>query len=190
VDRFVGALRDGRALGRARLAVVGAVTAQALADRHLVADLVAEEETAEGLVAAMPAAPSGDAAPGRVLFPRAVGARDVVGPGLRQKGWDVIEVDAYRTVASGEAQGVGGDALDAASRADVVTFTSPSTVTGYADLAGSRRVPPVVACIGPVTAEAARRAGFEVDVVAAEHSVEGLVAALSAFLGPDVAPSA
>ncbi len=86
VDRFVGLLRDGRALGRARLAVVGAATARALARHHLVADLVAEEETAEGLVAAMPAAPSGEGRPGRVLFPRAVGARDVVAPGLRRQG--------------------------------------------------------------------------------------------------------
>jgi uroporphyrinogen III methyltransferase/synthase len=190
VDRFVGALRDGRALGRARLAVVGAATAQALADRHLVADLVAEEETADGLVAAMPAGPSDDTTPGRVLFPRAVGARDVVAPGLRRLGWDVTEVDAYRTVVAGEAQSVGDHELDAASYADVLTFTSPSTVAGYADLAGPLRVPPVVACIGPVTAEAARRAGFQVDVVATDHSVDGLVAALSAFLGPTVAPSA
>src|SRR4029077_5156429 len=104
--------------------------------------------------------------------------------------WDVTEVDAYRTVVAGAAQGVGDHVLDAASRADVLTFSSPSTVTGYAELAGSRRVPPVVACIGPVTAEAARQAGFEVDVVATEHSVNGLVAALSAFLGPAMAPSA
>ncbi len=62
---------------------------------------------------------------------------------------------------------------------DVITFTSPSTVTYYVDLARRRRPPPVVACIGPVTADAARRAGFQVDVVAVEHSAEGLVTALS-----------
>jgi uroporphyrinogen III methyltransferase / synthase len=198
VDRFVACLRDGRDLGAARLAVVGEATAGALARHRLVADLVADPETAEGLVAAMPAPPSGDGRRGRVLFARAEGARHVVGPGLAAQGWDVTEVDAYRTVAMataapGDSDGVGEAELDAASAADVITFTSPSTVTAYAALAGPRPPPPVVACIGPVTAEAARRAGFAVEVVAAEHSVEGLVAALGAHLGSartDPAPPA
>ena len=100
----------------------------------------------------------------------------------------MTEVDAYRTVAAGPAQGVGEDELDEASAADVITFTSPSTVAAYLELAGRRRVPPVVACIGPVTAEAAR-AGLSVDVVAAQHSVDGLVAALTAHLDAVAPPS-
>jgi len=102
----------------------------------------------------------------------------------------VTEVDAYSTVAAGPAQGVGEDELDEASAADVITFTSPSTVAAYLELAGRRRVPPVVACIGPVTAEAARAAGLSVDVVAAQHSVDGLVAALTAPLDAVAPPSA
>jgi len=192
VERFVELLRDGRALGGARLAVVGGVTARALAAYHLAADLVPEEETAEGLVAAMPGAAPGASGSRRVLFPRAVGARPVVAAGLRDKGWEVTEVDAYRTVPAGPAEGIGADELDAASRADVITFTSPSTVHCYAQLAGARRAPGVVACIGPVTAEAARGAGFGVEVVAAEHSADGLVAALVAHLdaSPSLPPSA
>ncbi len=182
VERFVGPLRDGRSLGGVRLAAVGAATARALATYRLAADLVPDDETAEGLVAAMPSAPPGSSRRGRVLFPRAVGARDVVAPGLRHKGWEVTEVDAYRTVAAAGAEGVGEHELDAASAADVITFTSPSTVTYYVELAGGRRPPPVVACIGPVTAEAAARAGLHVDVVADEHSAAGLAAALSALL--------
>jgi len=45
-------------------------------------------------------------------------------------------------------------------------------------------VPPVVACIGPITADTARAAGLTVDVVAAEHTIDGLVAALLEVLGP------
>ncbi len=63
--------------------------------------------------------------------------------------------------------------------ADAITFTSSSTVTGYLDLAGAERVPPVVACIGPVTARAAMKAGLSVDIVAAVHTVDGLVGALA-----------
>jgi uroporphyrinogen-III synthase len=180
VERFVSLLRDGRALGSARLAAVGAATARALAAHRLVADLVPDDETARGLVAAMPDAPSGGSRPGRVLFPRATEAREDLVPGLGRKGWEVTEVDAYRTVPGGAVDGIGEDELDAASGSDVITFTSPSSVARYADLAAGRPPPPIVACIGPVTADAARAAGFRVDVVAADHSVEGLVAALAA----------
>jgi uroporphyrinogen III methyltransferase/synthase len=178
VDRFVGFLRDGRALGGVRLAAVGPATAASLAGHRLVADLVPSVATAEGLVAEMPTAPAvSEAGSGRVLFPRAAEARDVLGPGLRAKGWEVDEVEAYRTVTAGPADGATDDVIEAAATADVITFSSPSTVDRYLALSGGR-VPPVVACIGPVTAEAARKAGLVVDVVAEEHTASGLVAAL------------
>jgi uroporphyrinogen III methyltransferase/synthase len=181
VDRFVGRLRDGRELGGVSVAAVGPATAAALADHHLVADLVPSEATAEALLAAMPAAPTGSAGPGpgRVLFPRAAEARDVLGPGLRAKGWEVDEVEAYRTVTAGPVDGATADVLAVAVAADVITFSSPSTVDRYLELSGGR-VPAVVACIGPVTADAARRAGLLVDVVAEEHTASGLVAGLIA----------
>ena len=42
---------------------------------------------------------------GRVLFPKARAARDVIGPGLRAQGWDVIEVDAYAHRRRGASRG-------------------------------------------------------------------------------------
>ena len=51
-------------------------------------------------------------------------------------------------------------------------------MTNYLAVAGDVPVPPVVACIGPITAETARAAGLTVDVVAAEHTIDGLVEAL------------
>jgi uroporphyrinogen-III synthase len=41
----------------------------------------------------------------------------------------------------------------------------------------------MVACIGPVTAATAEEHGLKVDVVAEEHTVEGLIAALRLRLG-------
>jgi uroporphyrinogen-III synthase len=45
-------------------------------------------------------------------------------------------------------------------------------------------VPPIVACIGPVTAATARDHGLDVTVEASEHTIDGLVDALVAVLGP------
>jgi len=190
VHRFVALLRDGRSLGDARLAAVGEATASALGAHRLVADLVPGEATAETLVTAMGGPPRDGGRPGRVLFPRATEARDVVGPGLRAKGWEVTEVDAYQTVAAGAPEGVDDAALDAASKADVLTFASPSAVKRFRELSGDRPVPPVVVCVGPVTAAAAQEEGFCVDVVADDHSAEGIVAALIEHLGRTAGPTA
>ncbi len=184
VERFVPLLHDARDFGTASIAAIGPGTAAALAARSLVADLVPPEFVAESLVAAFPAA--GDAGAGRagpggareVLVPRAAKARDVLPQGLAAKGWEVHVVEAYRTdVAPSDPVGV-----KAAADAHAVTFTSSSTVTNFAAVAPGV-VPPFVACIGPVTAATARSLGFEVDVVAGEHSIDGLIDALVSGLG-------
>ena len=180
VHRFVSLLRDGRAFGTARLAAVGEATATALAGYHLVADLVPDlDRTAEGLAVAFPVAPGG----GRVLFPRAAVARDSLPEGLRSKGWEVDEVEVYRTVP---APPPAAEVVAALEEAQVVTFTSPSTVASYLSMrtaAGEPLpVPPVVACIGPVTAAAARKAGLEVAVESPSPSGEALVTAVAAYL--------
>lgn len=116
---------------------------------------------------------------GRVLFPRAAEGRDVLAPALRAKGWLVDEVDAYRTVPADVSSGLRSQVED--GTVDVVTFTSPSTVRSYVSqfgVPGNWKKTPVVACMGPVTAEAARTAGIYVDVVAAHPTVEHLVAGL------------
>ena len=70
------------------------------------------------------------------------------------------------------------EALAAAATAHAVTFTSSSTVTNYLAVAGDVPVPPVVACIGPITAETARDAGLTVNVVATPHTIDGLIQSL------------
>ena len=56
--------------------------------------------------------------------------------------------------------------------------SSSSTVDRFLEAAGAEAVPPVVACIGPVTAETARGHGLTVTVDAEVHTVVGLVDAL------------
>jgi len=171
VTALLASVRDTRAFGSARVAAVGTRTAEVLASHGVVADLVPERFVAEGLLDVWP-----DGA-GTVLVPRAASAREVLPDGLRARGWQVDVVEAYRTVPvrppAPQLAKVGG--------ADAVMFSSSSTVKHF--LAVSERVPPVVACIGPVTAHAAEAAGLHVDVVAEEHTMAALVDALARRLG-------
>lgn len=157
------------------IAVVGSGTAARLATYGLRASLVPERFVAEGLVDVFPVAPTGPPTR-RVLVAQAAAARDVVADGLRAKGWRVDPVVAYRSVAAP----VAADAIARARTADAIAFTSASTVARFLDAAGCDAVAPVVACIGPVTAAAARERGIDVTVEADPHTIDGLVAALVA----------
>jgi uroporphyrinogen-III synthase len=132
---------------------------------------VPPEFVAESLLGAFPDPPSGG---GRVVIARAEVARDVLDRGLRDRGWEVRVVPAYRTVGATVEPTV----VDRVRSADVVTFTSSSTVERFVEAVGSGVVPPIVACIGPVTAGTARDLGLHVDVESSVHTIEGLVAAL------------
>jgi len=167
VERTFAHVPDVRAV-RAKVAAIGPGTADALARHRVVADLVPDRYVAEGLLERFPPGP------GRVLLARAAVARDVLPDGLAAAGWEVDVVEAYRTVPVDPDPA----AIERARAADVITFTSSSTVERYLDMAGPDAVPPVVACIGPVTAATARARGLRVDVEAAEHTIDGLVAAL------------
>ncbi|MDE0115847.1 MAG: uroporphyrinogen-III C-methyltransferase [bacterium] len=176
VARFFEHLRDARALGGVQVAAIGPGTAAALAERNVVADLVPEQYVAEALLEALSdeAGPDG---PGRVLIPRAETARDVLPDGLAAAGWRVDVVPAYRTVAPDPDP----DAAALLADAEVITFTSSSTVTNFVDAYGANAAPQVVATIGPITTATARDRGLEVAVEATEHTVPGLVAALETF---------
>jgi len=179
VGRFFTALgetgADTRALGGRRVAAIGPGTAEALAAAGVRPDLVPERFVAESLLEAFPDGP------GRVLLPRAAVARDALPAGLTGRGWTVDVVEAYRTAVAQPPP----EARAAAATAHAVTFTSSSTVTNYLAVTGDVPVPPVVACIGPITADTARAAGLTVDVVAAEHTIEGLIQALIETFGAD-----
>ena len=154
------------------MAAIGPGTAAAVGRFGVVADLVPDRYVAESVAEAFPLGS------GSVLLPRAAVARDVLPESLRAKGWRVDVVEAYRT----ELAEVPAPTRAEAAKADAITFTSSSTVTNFLAVAGLDAVPPVVACIGPVTAETARDAGLHVDVMAGEHTIDGLVQALVSVL--------
>ena len=167
-------------LQRLDIAAIGPQTARLLEDRGLSVSLVPEEYRAEGILAAL----GPDRVRGRrFLLARVAGARDVLPETLRRWGATVTVVEAYRSEPVRHGARCLARMLD---HVDWVTFTSPSTVNAFMDLLDAAGAEPTaagyrVACIGPITMDAARRRGMEVEVVARDYTVAGLIQALVEF---------
>lgn len=165
-------------LGRCQVAAIGAGTERELAMYEIVPALVPPEAVAESLRDALRRAGVGPGS--RVLLPQPLETRDVIAVGLRDAGAIVDVIPAYQTVTNAEG---GADIrrwLDGPGR-KVTIVTSPSTVRGLlalldGDVAALAQAPLV--CIGPVTAAAVEALGLSPALVAAEHSNDGLIAAL------------
>jgi uroporphyrinogen III methyltransferase/synthase len=171
--------RDIRDLKGIRIATIGPATAAAVEMLGIRVDLVPEEFISEGVVRAF----AGENLRGcRILLPRAEEARDVIPEGLGKMGAEVDVVAAYRTLRSDrDASGI-LPLLDG-GKVDVITFTSPSTVTHFLGIMGPDfRLPSKVriACIGPVTAAAAQNAGLTVDILQERYTIPELVDAIAA----------
>ncbi|MGC9154014.1 MAG: uroporphyrinogen-III C-methyltransferase [Ferrimicrobium sp.] len=166
VERAMETMVDLRRLANIKIAVIGSGTRDALERYRVGSDLMPAEFVGEALVDSFPAGS------GRVLFPRAQVAREVVPDGLRAKGWRVDIVEAYQI-------GVPAPFMkeDLASTMDVTVFTAASTVRGYREQYPGV-LPKQAVAIGPVTADRLRDLGVEQIVVAEEYSVEGLTAVI------------
>jgi uroporphyrinogen III methyltransferase/synthase len=172
-EQLAAAGGDTRLLAGVRVAAVGSGTAHALRARGLEPDLVPERYTTRGLAEALIAADR----PGRILLARADIATPTLASMLRAASWDVVEVEAYRTVP------VPALAPEVAHQLrhgglDIVAFASSSTVRNLVDLLGGLPHADIrVASIGPVTSDACRQLGLRVDAEAAPHDLDGLVQA-------------
>jgi len=119
----------------------------------------------------------------RLLLPRAAGARAVLPDALERAGAKVEVVALYRMQPE---EGSREPLLRVlvAPGLDCITFASASAVACFRELAAGKAVPDGVlfACIGPITADAARKAGMENLLVAREHTLPGLVAIVESHL--------
>jgi uroporphyrinogen-III synthase len=168
----------GRSLPRGtRLAAVGPATAGVLKEAGLRVDHVPDRYLTVAIAAGL-----GDVSGRHVILARADAATPDLRVALVEAGAKVTEVVAYRTI---EGPAASRDALHVALNRELrgITFTSSSTVRGLMRLAGpldrnrARAIPAL--CIGPVTADTARHAGFDVEVVAEEHTARGLADAVA-----------
>ena len=155
-----------------KVAAIGPATRHALESRGVAVHYMPVEYRAERLADGIDRE--------RVLLLRARGARPQLKLLLQARGMRVEEVAVYYADTNRPPQAA-FDALQAG--VDAVTFTSASTARSYAALQGTDVRGAVVACIGPVTAQAAMELGFKVHAVATQYTTQGLVDALKAHYG-------
>jgi uroporphyrinogen-III synthase/GNAT superfamily N-acetyltransferase len=153
------------------VAVIGPGTKSRAEAAGITVDLVPKASIGEGLLELLPGPGSGG---GTMLLARAEEGRELLPKGLREQGWTVLDVATYRTIAVE----VSDEDREHCRHADVAAFTSASTVRHLYAGAGVDHLPPVLAAIGPATADQAAALGLEVHITAAEHSIPGLVDAL------------
>lgn len=162
---------DARAFGETRIGAVGTGTANALRGVGIEPDLVPQTFTTEAIGRAFPRGR------GRVLLARADRTEPGLDEALAAKGWTPEKLTVYRLRPVARlAPAARRAVLD--GEIDVLTFASGGTIRAFMRLLGGRPHRRTrVACIGPVTARAAKEAGLRVDAVAKEHTIPGLAAA-------------
>ncbi len=153
------------------VAAVGTATAAVLTAGGLPVTMVPIDQRAVGLLNVFPPGR------GRVLLVHAVDAEPTLASGLQGAGWQVTACSPYRSAPAHPSAGQ----LLAALSADAVLFASGSAARAWVGVFGLT-TPPLVVAIGPQTATAVEQAGLKVSLVAADHSLPGLVAALESHL--------
>ncbi len=166
---------DVRALRGLRIGAIGPKTAAALTERGLRLDLVPSEYQAEAVIGALG---QKEVRGMKFLLPRAAKAREILPEKLNKMGAKVDVVTAYETVRP-PAKADGVRRLLQKGEIDCISFTSSSTVENFAAMFPDEDLASLVgrttvACIGPITAETARRHGLEVTVMPAEYTIEAL----------------
>jgi uroporphyrinogen III methyltransferase / synthase len=169
---------DAREIGGARIAAIGPGTARRVRDFRLHVDLQPEEFVAEAVVRAFQREGSIDNL--RILLVHAEKARDVLPKELSALGAIVDEAFSYRTVP--ETRDITGARRRLLEEgADLITFTSSSTVENFLELGLPWPKGMRIASIGPITSKTVRDRGLQVGTEARRHDIDGLVEAIREF---------
>jgi uroporphyrinogen III methyltransferase/synthase len=180
-ERFEEYGLDARAFAGIKVAAVGEQTAADLLAWGIKPDLVPSgEQSAAGLLEDWPPYDPVFDPIDRVFLPRADIATENLVAGLVERGWEVDDVTAYRTVRAAPPAAPIREAIKSGGY-DAVVFTSSSTVRNLVGIAGKPHPSTVIACIGPATAKTAEEHGLRVDVLAPSPSVADLACALSEY---------
>ncbi|MGE0220291.1 uroporphyrinogen-III synthase [Mycolicibacterium sp.] len=170
---------DARAFSGVKIACVGQATADRVRAFGINPELVPSgEQSSLGLLDEFPPYDDIFDPVNRVLLPRADIATETLAEGLRERGWEIEDVTAYRTVRAAPPPAHTREMIKTGGF-DAVCFTSSSTVRNLVGIAGKPHARTIVACIGPKTAETAAEFGLRVDVQPEVAAVGPLVEALA-----------
>jgi uroporphyrinogen III methyltransferase/synthase len=165
-----------------KVCAIGPATARELKEKKIRVDYVPEEYIAEAILGGFEKMSIQGK---RLLLARAKVARDVLPRGLQRMGAEVDVVEVYRTMKPrGGAKTLRQLLTD--GKADVITFTSSSTVNHFAEILkkedlGILLKDVIIACIGPITARTALEQGMEVRIQPKEYTIPALTRAIAEY---------
>ena len=169
VDRV---LPDKKPLASVRFAAVGPGTAEALDHYGYPADYMPEDYTTEALAIGLSQIANHD----RLLIIRAAEGSPVMETVFERKGTPFDKIELYRSSASWKEND------QSLQETDILVFASASGVRSFHTLLNQngKRLPEkiLLACIGPVTAEAVHQWGKTPALISERHSAEGLAETL------------
>jgi uroporphyrinogen III methyltransferase/synthase len=171
------------AFRRCEIYAVGEKTKHAVEDRGLTVKAIPEKYSSIGLAEYFRTL---DLQGKRFLYPRGdLGRADLIKSLMRQ-GAAVDPIVCYRNKGPDEVDAEFVYRRFAAGEIDFVTFASPSAAINFVKLFPAEKMAPIhgrtkIAVIGPTTEEEVRELGLQVDIVAKQSTIEGLLDAIEEY---------
>jgi len=164
--------KDSRSIN-SKIAVIGQATGEELLKYGISPDLIPERFVAESLLESFKNIPISKE---KILIPCAEDARYTLTDGLKEMGGEVDRIHTYKSVLP---EDISARKLEKIKDADIITFTSSSTVTNFFSLipeTGSK-----IASIGPITSKTLEKFNHGADITAEEFTIKGLIDAILKF---------
>ncbi|MBI4115735.1 MAG: uroporphyrinogen-III C-methyltransferase [Candidatus Omnitrophica bacterium] len=170
--------KDARIFRNIKVAAIGDVTAKALEEKGILADLTPKEFTSMALFEQLKK--RGEISGKKYLLARADIAPSDLKQALEKEGAEVVDIEAYQTRRpKGEESKLLGWFRN--QKIDYITFTSSSTVRNFFESIPPtfrKKIQSEFVSIGPVTSATLKEYGFKPDREAEVHTIQGLVEAL------------
>lgn len=182
LERIKENRKDIRCLKGIKLCAIGPKTAEVLEKIGIRIDFVPAEYRAEGILEGLG---SNEVKGEKILIPRAAAAREVLPEELVKLGATVDVVAAYKTIQPKGKTDEIREMLEN-KEIDVITFTSSSTVINFINMFEKEEIPGLmngvtIACIGPITAETAKKNGLKASIVPESYTIEAFTDAIVEF---------